>query len=579
MKISALAVYSALIPTVARAYDNTLLPLQPNTAVVTCHSSQEGGFVLGIIDTRNPKCEAPDLPIHNPIPGSHIENWDAPMYHNEDGAPWNLANMGSEVFGLALDDEAAPNIYVLPTTVYGGSSAPQKVLKIDGTTGAKSELADLSFPGKNLGLGQIAYHRTHKQFYVTSFANGVIYRLDFNGNLLSTFDPFITYGTGLHPLDGLDGAVNVDERIWAVQVNYGESRLYFGTWKNEGTPFSTYTTSNEVWSVDLDASGEFVGTEQLAVDMGVTDTKNMPISDIAFSAHGDMLVAERSMFEANNVATHKSKAYRFTQNLPGDPWMYNSVNQYLIGEYSTGFNSAGGVDFSDCLEVDECNPYDLVFVTSDAIRLSGGQALYGLQITPAAGGGPADSWAVDFDGDLVGQDKTRNGDVEVVRACADAAVQDYECHDNSDCDQCDCIKKKGESGGYCRPNFCLFGDWNQEEEQCICLGHEKCHDGFCLGKKKYYDEELELEYQICDLPKSYEDGVIVPGFGACCLCPGEDPPKGADTGTCCYECQHCNAGTHGPCKDAVGSCWSAVNGKCPHYAPNACEAYPRTLRG
>jgi hypothetical protein len=65
----------------------------------------------------------------------------------------------------------------LPTTIYPTqNSAPQEVWKVDGTTGEKTVLATIftgnnhsnPFPSKNLGLGQIAHHRTHKQLYVTS---------------------------------------------------------------------------------------------------------------------------------------------------------------------------------------------------------------------------------------------------------------------------------------------------------------------------------------------------------------------------------------------------------------------------
>jgi hypothetical protein len=423
------------------AYDPSLFPLRPNTAVVTCGSEGIGGrFVLGIIDVRDPACDAPGL---SPV----IQNWEAPMYHNEDGTPWTRDNLGSEVFGLALDDEPQPNIYVLPTTSYNlyPQTAPQEVWKLDGTTGAKTVLATITtgngngslFPNKKLGLGQIAYHRTHKQLYVTSFADGWIYRLDLSGNVLSTFDPLLGgAGSVFDPAVDTTGPIGYSDRIWAVQVRYGESRLYYGT-------FNSPSSYNDVWSVKLDASGNFMpGSEQHEVSLSVTDSYKMPISDIAFSAAGDMLVAERTTTSVLNTGAHQSKAYRFNRNLVTNLWELNPV-QYEVGGYGNGFNSAGGVDFADCVEEDQCNPENLTFVTSDAISFQSGNYLYGVQILPATGGGTADSYAVDFDGNTITccEDKTTQGDVEIVRACADIKECTKEnsspCSEDSHCEYLD----------------------------------------------------------------------------------------------------------------------------------------------
>jgi len=46
-------------------------------------------------------------------------------------------------------------------------------------------------------LGNIAYDPIHNQMFVSNFDDGKIYRLDMNGNVLSTFQP-VGY-TGLVP--------------------------------------------------------------------------------------------------------------------------------------------------------------------------------------------------------------------------------------------------------------------------------------------------------------------------------------------------------------------------------------------
>lgn len=334
------------------------------------------------------------------------------MYHNEDGStPWTKGNLGAELFGIALDDDDSPNIYVLPTVAYPNvNSSPQEVWKLDGVTGEKSVFASLptasgtSSYDKQLGLGQIAYHRGFKKFYVTSFADGKIYCLDKNGIVVNSYDPFNDY------VDA-PGFVDKTERIWAVQVRYGEDRLYFGTWPNENSypPGHPSRVDAKVISIALDgATGDFVeGTENDEVVLSQSPF-GMPISDIAFSAAGDMLIAERTMNNVVQTGAHLSDVFRFNRD-PGalDPleWVLNPV-QYEVGEFGNGLNSAGGVDFSDCPEEDECTPEDYAFFTADAIVFQEGNVLYGMQITPASGGGPGDSYAIDFDRDVALVDKS-----------------------------------------------------------------------------------------------------------------------------------------------------------------------------
>lgn len=445
---------------------------------------------MGVIDIRDPACLGPA-----PYPGGP-DNWAAPMYHNEDGAmPWTLDNWGAEVFGLALDDESPPNIYVLPTTVYAFASvvAPQQVWRIDGITGDKTVLATLHtgndpshpFANKNLGLGQIAYHRSFKQLYVTSFADGWIYRLGLDGTILSTFDPLLGgIGSLYDPTaDTVGGPVSTSDRIWGVQVRYGENRLYYGTWRNDVAP---YVNTNSVWSVALNSTGDFVtNSERLEVDMSITDTKNMPISDIAFSALGDMLVAERTQFTPTSRSAHLSKTYRFNRNMITGEWELNPI-QYQVGAIANGFNSAGGVDISDCVQPNPCNPFNLTLVTADAVtfRSNPQYFLYGMQILPASGGGTADSWGVDFDNELLSQDKGDNGDVEMVRSCANALDQSWDCTCDEDCGHlnvtgtvlqgyCNWRTKQCYQGGNC-----FRGSYNWETKQCDCYGASG-GDGWC----------------------------------------------------------------------------------------------------
>eukprot|EP00566_Odontella_aurita_P009349 CAMPEP_0113591636 /NCGR_PEP_ID=MMETSP0015_2-20120614/37379_1 /TAXON_ID=2838 /ORGANISM="Odontella" /LENGTH=510 /DNA_ID=CAMNT_0000498039 /DNA_START=111 /DNA_END=1644 /DNA_ORIENTATION=+ /assembly_acc=CAM_ASM_000160 len=489
--VSALTLISSAVNA---QYDASLFPLQPNTAVVTCGSTQGGGYVLGIIDTRDPACDAPTPRVGGP------DNWLANMYHGEDHYPWTKANLRSEIFGLALDDQNPVNIFVLPTTVYGPrGDAPQEVWKINGSNGTKTVLATLPtgndpanpFADKNFGLGQVAYHRTYKQLYVTSFSDGWIYRLDADtGNVLSTFDPLLG-GTGslYDPATDTGKVIDVSDRIWAVQVRY-----------------------------------EYLNEE----------------------------------------------------------WELNPV-QYEVGIIANGKNSAGGVDFSDCVEGNECHPTNYTYVTTDAIQCcSPPNNIYGLSIIPAMGGDQSVSYGIDFDGDTITQDKTQNGDVEVVRTCSDDLVN----NDPEDPNDIETTRTPT------RTPDCIFGVWDADAQECACFGGGVCMDGFCPGEV-IVDEDLGIAYHPCDIPKAYPDGGMVfvedevypvPGgnihVGACCMCSGQKIETcGTDDAVCREICTSfdedlcaayvnsncmCDYGA-GPCMYDYGTytqCYSANNGEC-----------------
>jgi len=482
---------------------------------------------------------------------------------------------------------------VLPTTVYGPrGDAPQEVWKINGSNGTKTVLATLPtgndpanpFADKNFGLGQVAYHRTYKQLYVTSFSDGWIYRLDADtGNVLSTFDPLLG-GTGslYDPATDTGKVIDVSDRIWAVQVRYGESKLYYGTWPNNSVNWDNGPNIGAVWSVGLDGNGDFVpNSEQLEVKMSMS-TDRQPISDIAFSSQGDMLVAERTMISLDFPLAHKSNIFRLNKNTSTEEWELNPV-QYEVGIIANGKNSAGGVDFSDCVEGNECHPTNYTYVTTDAIQCcSPPNNIYGLSIIPAMGGDQSVSYGIDFDGDTITQDKTQNGDVEVVRTCSDDLVN----NDPEDPNDIETTRTPT------RTPDCIFGVWDADAQECACFGGGVCMDGFCPGEV-IVDEDLGIAYHPCDIPKAYPDGGMVfvedevypvPGgnihVGACCMCSGQKIETcGTDDAVCREICTSfdedlcaayvnsncmCDYGA-GPCMYDYGTytqCYSANNGEC-----------------
>lgn len=436
--LTALIAMTALIPAAMLPLQAQVFPLQPNMAVATCDPRPGPAgtdFNLGIVDVRDPICNAPDLPTG--LNTGDIPNWFAPMYHNEMPNPtnnpadeWTEANLGS-IFGLELDNADPPNIYVTSTSVYrgwttsgSGNGGTGRVMKINGMTGEISVPPFATLPNTaGVGLGNIAFNFRVNVFYVTNLDDGKIYVLDSSGATQSVYDPF-------SPDDGQNGLAPLDERIWGIQYYGAEDRVYFGTWSEHD---GAENVANRVFSVATDSAGNLVGPEGLEVttdDFGASTSCDftMPISDISFSANGLMLISERGMrefptFGLTLTAPHFARELTYSGGTGA--WAISGTG-FEVGRLQFGCgrtNSAGGGDFSDCVDADDCNPGPLAVFTVDALDCcSPPNNIYGLQITPASGGSLLDSWAVDLDGDTNDQDKTNLGDVEVVRTCIDIPV-------------------------------------------------------------------------------------------------------------------------------------------------------------
>ncbi len=316
---------SATFPLVKDELDVTCVSLPPAIPSLCAPISTDP--VVKVIDMRNPPNSPPNVCVG--------VNWGAPMYYDPS---WTQANLGN-VFGLCLDDDSPPNIYVTSTTLYGyfgnatfGTLGPSGVLaseviyKIHKTTGAVTVFADLTpaNPISHAGLGNITYDRVTQHFYVTNMCDGQIYRLDLNGTIIDSFDPF-----SLHlPLGGPPPIFEIlGERLWAIDVY--QDRVYFSVWlKDRGHQTTSWPASalvsptcplcpsapaanpnNSIWSVQIDPlTGAFYPLTlrlEILVDYLVNPnppppnfpmvTCSNPVSDIDFSPNGRMLVSERSM--------------------------------------------------------------------------------------------------------------------------------------------------------------------------------------------------------------------------------------------------------------------------------------------
>ncbi|MEM9080564.1 MAG: hypothetical protein AAGC74_07740, partial [Verrucomicrobiota bacterium] len=409
-----------------------LLPLQEGYSVVTCSSGLN--FDGTGYDLSNPvvaifKTDAAELAL---VPtGDDSAAYDWPCFHNEEifqdipsaSEVWTGENLG-EVFGVTLDDQTPPNIYVSASSAYVSPSQPEPVwpagesagsiYRLDGTTGEITSCIQLPSIS-SAALGNLAFYRDGNGdpwLYASNLEDGLIYRVSTTTcTVASTF---------AHPSapadDGLAGPAPFGRRIWGVAVH--QDRLFYHLW-NDYT-----TTPQQIWSVNLNTDGSFDLTDvDLELNVPVYDVgpSGPPISDIDFDDDGNMYLAERSFAEL--YVPHNARVLKAI----GSPGSYTACpeNTYLVGSIDPADNSAGGV-------AADCN--GRLWVTSNYINASFPTA-YGLQ-SFEEGGNIADvpiwanSYIVDLDG-LEGQSQKDDfGEVDRYRTtcdCLEVETIDVDC--------------------------------------------------------------------------------------------------------------------------------------------------------
>ena len=173
---------------------------------------------------------AADLTFINPDgPSARIvdirqasEKWDARDLPAAKPFDVHAGDVG-QVFGVALDDQTAPNIYLSATSAFGlqlvgrgpdGQPAraklggpgegwmkgqfglelqggPGSIFKVDGKTGVVSLFANVvldGVPNPAPALGSLAFDAEHQQLFVSDLYTGMIYRFDLKGDDLEHFD-------------------------------------------------------------------------------------------------------------------------------------------------------------------------------------------------------------------------------------------------------------------------------------------------------------------------------------------------------------------------------------------------------
>lgn len=347
---------------------------------------------------------------------------------------WTTSDLGGTVYGVAYDSDY--NIYTGISSLYSLITPVNSadLIKIDAVTGVPSVIATL--PG-NAGIGQVEYDANCDQLFVGNLDDGMIYRYDLMGNLLSTFDP-------LGADDGALGLAPLGEIVLALAHNPIENRLYYSTWGND---LINNGNRNTIRSISIDpATCDFIsGTDVQEVAMpflseteATTRAYSHPVLDIEFDRTGTIMMLAESGYNSLIPVTfpHQSRllgydgatgAWVLDNNVPTG----NQDYKYQIGIQNDGKNVLGGVDFAYA-GIDEggCtqNNDSFLAVTGDALTgvdCAYNACLYGLQYISIDGGNPNNSVLFDFARTPDSQQKGFFGDLDIVTGCCPCACIAY----------------------------------------------------------------------------------------------------------------------------------------------------------
>ena len=326
---------------------------------------------------------------------------------------WTLESLGS-VFGVAMSGDGT--MYAAATSIYafdyvGSLGGSGSIYRLDGTTGQPTELIELP-NDSNAGLGNIAASCNYGLLYASNFEDGLIWAIDEFGSPVDTYrhSDAQVLGPAGDP-DDQPGYAPLGDRVWAVQP-VGE-RLYYSVWVEDGPSRADPLRNNEVWSVALDGSGQFVpGSRQFEFSTPDLDYNNSnwpdnctsPIADISQGPDCCLYIAERGMGSNTSSYAHRSRLIVACQNEDGS-WSLDT-DSYTMGVPGLNHSSAGGV------AVDYLNDGS-VWGTADAVVFSGGNYTYGIQGTPRPGGDPSNSINIDLDNDTSEGDKSGIGSIDI----------------------------------------------------------------------------------------------------------------------------------------------------------------------
>ncbi|WP_373235938.1 hypothetical protein [Cohaesibacter celericrescens] len=349
-----------------------------------------------------------------------------------------------QIFGLAIDDADAANLYLAATSAYGlpivgrdrdgdghadklyvgrpdaefmpglfgpnRGNGPGSVWKVDGRTGQVSLFATLTVDGvanSGPGLGNISFDAQSQQLFVSDLDTGMIFRLNMEGRVLETFD----HGRTARGLAGLSPVVfDPSNRLDITSPSFdvenpdswhfaAEGRRVWGLAAHNGRLYYAVAEGPEIWSVGIAPNdGAFLFDARKEYWLPAS-YPSFEISDIAFGPDGSMILAQRGERVGSYDFTRITKARRAEtiRVLKRRDGTWRAKPQsYAIGFANQMRNGTGGVAIGPAygadgrIDEDACN--GVLWATGDhlrnrpqlATRLSRGGALEiaGVQVQP-----------------------------------------------------------------------------------------------------------------------------------------------------------------------------------------------------
>ncbi len=430
--------------------------LGPGIAMLTCGTivdlAAEEQHTVGLMDIKGITTAA-DRPEVNPN-GWYHPSWHVDTIGNVFGIDYDTtgniyvtaSSHYSHVFGYVLGPDASN--YTQAIIKYGNLgggdndlNAAGTVYKLDAVTGQASVFAQLpqqAFAFNHYaceatdpplprttgpGLGNVVYDQVNNQFFVSNFEDGMIYRLDVDGNTLSTFDP---QTLGVFSADDNSAGWAPDAKPYGLAVNADGSELYFGTHE--------LNTAPGLYSVSLDTDGNFDGSETFHAiypaegDIGylfAVEPGWVAISDLEFLPNGNIMVGLRTGCAGQYATSHNHGATFYIADAEGDGLFDNIVSNPDIQYPNDGTNNDdgyGGIGIWDKKD----GTYDFLVTSSDTRFEEGphGMILFPHNFTNGNAGFPLQpSAAIPYLPSFNVQDfKGVGGDVEIFSPCGDAPI-------------------------------------------------------------------------------------------------------------------------------------------------------------
>ncbi|MBK8785443.1 MAG: hypothetical protein IPN43_02835 [Chitinophagaceae bacterium] len=254
------------------------------------------------------------------------------------GYNWDYNTLGA-VFGITLDYVGTGNIYVSNSSIYTGESVTKHdaVYKINGTTGAVTQIINLSGTNPNRGIGNLKYFRSVGINYIVLswWEDGKLYvfKETTPGTwvLHNSFAP--KFGNTSTNPNIIPYGVAIRNTPVGLSVFYGEFNLSVyapGTSRVFSTPLSAAVTFGTTETLELSVPVDY---------LPVSNGDKSPVSDISFSNdYTRILLAQQTLQDANTLGAHRSRVHEYKKT--GGSWLQ-------LGKFPSGYNS--GVPYPSLL--------------------------------------------------------------------------------------------------------------------------------------------------------------------------------------------------------------------------------------